>query len=63
MIERAYIHVAGPERSGKTTLVEAILTSLTVACRSVPASLGLRACLLTVTPEANDGRPPATPNP
>jgi len=25
MIERAYIHVTGPEGSGKTTLVEAIL--------------------------------------
>jgi hypothetical protein len=38
MIERAYIHVAGPERSGKTTLVEAILAAfdgptITVRCR------------------------------
>ena len=38
MIERAYIHVAGPTRSGKTTLVEAILRAfdgpaITVRCR------------------------------
>jgi hypothetical protein len=38
VIERAYIHVAGPERSGKTTLVEAILATfdgptITVRCR------------------------------
>ena len=38
MIERAYIHVAGPERSGKTTLIEAILAAfdgpaITVRCR------------------------------
>ena len=38
MIERAYIHVAGPEGSGKTTLVEAILGSfdgptITVRCQ------------------------------
>ncbi len=38
MIERAYIHVAGPEGSGKTTLVEAILgafdgPAITVRCR------------------------------
>lgn len=38
MIERAYIHVAGPEGSGKTTLVEAILgafdgPAVTVRCR------------------------------
>jgi hypothetical protein len=38
VIERAYIHVAGPERSGKTTLVEAILgafgePTITVCCR------------------------------
>ncbi len=38
MIERAYIHVTGPEGSGKTTLVEAILgafdgPAITVRCR------------------------------
>ena len=38
MIERAYIHVSGPEGSGKTTLVEAILgafsgPAITVRCR------------------------------
>ena len=38
MIERAYIHVAGPEGAGKTTLVEAILAAsagptITVRCR------------------------------
>jgi hypothetical protein len=38
MIERAYIHVAGPERAGKTTLIEAILgafdgPAITVRCR------------------------------
>jgi hypothetical protein len=38
MIERAYIHVAGPEGSGKTTLVETILgafdgPAITVRCR------------------------------
>jgi thymidylate kinase len=38
VIERAYIHVAGPERSGKTTLVEAILAAfdgptITFRCR------------------------------
>jgi hypothetical protein len=38
VIERAYIHVAGPELSGKTTLVEAILgafgePTITVRCR------------------------------
>jgi hypothetical protein len=38
MIERAYIHVAGPEGSGKTTLVDAILRAfdgpaITVRCR------------------------------
>ncbi len=38
MIERAYIHVAGPEGSGKTTLVEAILgafdgPAISVRCR------------------------------
>jgi MoxR-like ATPase len=38
VIERAYIHVTGPEGSGKTTLVEAILEAfdgpaITVRCR------------------------------
>lgn len=38
MIERAYIHVTGPEGSGKTTLVEVILgafdrPAITVRCR------------------------------
>jgi energy-coupling factor transporter ATP-binding protein EcfA2 len=38
MIERAYIHVTGPEGSGKTTLIEAILgafdgPAVTVRCR------------------------------
>ena len=38
MIERAYIHVAGPARSGKTTLIEAIVAAfdgpaITAGCR------------------------------
>lgn len=38
MIGRGYIHAAGPERSGKTTLIEAVLAAsdgpaITVRCR------------------------------
>ena len=33
MIERAYIHVAGPELAGKTNLIEAILGAGAPICR------------------------------